>query len=42
MTQNLLVGKGKNELTILPKMANRHGLIAGGLSGSPLSKLCRI
>jgi len=29
MTQNLLVGKGKNELTILPKMANRHGLIAG-------------
>ncbi|MDA7967200.1 helicase HerA-like domain-containing protein, partial [Ruegeria sp.] len=29
MTQNLVVGKGKNELFILPKMANRHGLIAG-------------
>jgi len=29
MTQNLLVGKGKNELTILPEMANRHGLITG-------------
>jgi len=29
MTQNLLVGKGEKELFILPKMANRHGLIAG-------------
>ena len=29
MTQNILVGKGENELFILPKMANRHGLIAG-------------
>jgi len=29
MTQNLLVGKSENELFILPKMANRHGLIAG-------------
>ncbi|MBA7494052.1 hypothetical protein ES702_04621 [subsurface metagenome] len=29
MTQDLLVGKGKNELAILPEMANRHGLIAG-------------
>ena len=30
MTQNLLVGKGKKKLFILPMMANRHGLIAGG------------
>lgn len=29
MTKNLLVGKGNKELFILPKMANRHGLIAG-------------
>jgi len=29
MTQNLLIGKGEKELFILPKMANRHGLIAG-------------
>lgn len=29
MTQNILVGKGENELFILPKMANCHGLIAG-------------
>jgi DNA helicase HerA-like ATPase len=29
MTHNLLVGKGENELFILPKMANRHGLVAG-------------
>ena len=29
MTQNLLVGKGEKELFILPKMANRHGFIAG-------------
>ncbi len=29
MTQNLLVAKGKDNLFILPKMANRHGLIAG-------------
>jgi len=29
MTLNLLVGKGENDLCILPKMANRHGLIAG-------------
>ncbi len=29
MTQNLLVAKGKSDLFILPKMANRHGLIAG-------------
>lgn len=29
MTKNLLVGKGEKELFILPKMANRHGLIAG-------------
>ena len=29
MTQNLLVGKGEKELFVLPKMANRHGLIAG-------------
>ncbi len=27
--QNMLVGKGESELYILPKMANRHGLIAG-------------
>src|SRR5512143_562156 len=25
----LLIGKGKSEIGILPKMANRHGLIAG-------------
>jgi DNA helicase HerA-like ATPase len=29
MTQNLLVGKAEKELSIIPKMANRHGLIAG-------------
>ena len=29
MNTNLLVGKGKGGLLILPKMANRHGLIAG-------------
>jgi len=29
MTENLLVGKGEKELFILPKMANRHGLISG-------------
>ena len=29
MIQNLLVGKGEKELFIFPKMANRHGLIAG-------------
>jgi|GEM_PF-6245828 len=29
MTQILLVAKGKDNLFILPKMANRHGLIAG-------------
>jgi DNA helicase HerA-like ATPase len=29
MTQIFLVGKGENELFIYPKMANRHGLIAG-------------
>lgn len=29
MTLNLLVGKAENDLCILPKMANRHGLIAG-------------
>ena len=29
MTKNLLVGKGENELFILSKMANRHGLVAG-------------
>ena len=29
MDNNLLVGKGENKLFILPKMANRHGLIAG-------------
>ncbi len=27
--QEMLVGKGESELYILPKMANRHGLIAG-------------
>ncbi len=31
MTQQavLLIAKGKNEIAILPRMANRHGLIAG-------------
>ncbi|MGB2692157.1 MAG: helicase HerA-like domain-containing protein [Thermodesulfobacteriota bacterium] len=29
MTQNLLVGKAEKELSIIPRMANRHGLIAG-------------
>jgi len=29
MTQNLLIAKRKDNLFILPKMANRHGLIAG-------------
>ena len=29
MTKTHLVGKGENELFIIPKMANRHGLIAG-------------
>ena len=29
MMKNLLVGKGESELSIIPKMANRHGLIAG-------------
>jgi hypothetical protein len=29
MTENLLVGKGEKELFILPKMADRHGLISG-------------
>jgi hypothetical protein len=26
---SLLIAKGKNDISILPKMANRHGLIAG-------------
>ena len=25
----LLIAKGKSDISILPKMANRHGLIAG-------------
>src|SRR5512143_1378854 len=32
MAQNLeplLIAKGKNEIAVLPRMANRHGLIAG-------------
>ena len=28
-TGTLLIAKGKNEISILPRMANRHGLIAG-------------
>jgi DNA helicase HerA-like ATPase len=29
MTESLLIAKGKNPLYLLPRMANRHGLIAG-------------
>jgi len=29
MSEPILIAKGKRELTLLPKMANRHGLIAG-------------
>ena len=29
MPEPILIAKGKRELTLLPKMANRHGLIAG-------------
>jgi DNA helicase HerA-like ATPase len=29
MTEPLLIAKGKNPLQLLPRMANRHGLIAG-------------
>src|SRR5512143_4232039 len=32
MAQNLeplLIAKGKNDIAVLPRMANRHGLIAG-------------
>ncbi|MEM7008230.1 MAG: helicase HerA-like domain-containing protein [Thermodesulfobacteriota bacterium] len=29
MSKNIIVGKGEKELFIIPKMANRHGLIAG-------------
>ena len=29
MIKNMLVGKGERKLFIIPKMANRHGLIAG-------------
>ena len=28
-SQGLLVGKGEEKVFLLPKMANRHGLIAG-------------
>src|SRR5512142_1975911 len=28
-SEPLLIAKGKNDLAILPRMANRHGLIAG-------------
>ena len=29
MSQSVLVGKGKQELRLLARMANRHGLVAG-------------
>ncbi|MDC4222975.1 MAG: DUF853 family protein [Candidatus Manganitrophus sp.] len=29
MPQPILIAKGEHDLTLLPKMANRHGLIAG-------------
>src|SRR5512135_1675028 len=29
MSEPILIAKGKRELTLLPKMANRHGLITG-------------
>jgi hypothetical protein len=29
MSEGILVGKGTQDLSVLPKMANRHGLIAG-------------
>lgn len=28
-TKNLLIGKGELDLSLIPKMANRHGLVAG-------------
>src|SRR5512137_1896823 len=28
-SSSLLIAKGKSDISILPKMANRHGLIAG-------------
>ncbi|HET7317827.1 MAG TPA: helicase HerA-like domain-containing protein, partial [Nitrospirota bacterium] len=28
-TEQLLIAKGKNDIAVLPSMANRHGLIAG-------------
>ena len=28
-TPGLLIAKGKSDVSMLPKMANRHGLIAG-------------
>ena len=29
MADGLTIGKGQNDLVLLPRMANRHGLIAG-------------
>ena len=29
MSDGLTIGKGNNDLVLLPRMANRHGLIAG-------------
>ena len=29
MPEPILIAKGERDMTILPKMANRHGLVAG-------------
>jgi DNA helicase HerA-like ATPase len=42
MTEPILVAKAKQELSLLPKMANRHGLIAGATGTGKTVTLARL